>query len=147
MAKVKKICIAKNSGDKMEDVNQIEVIANKGIVNDRYFKDNNDSDLQITLIESENIDYYNRISNSQMPYINFRRNVITREIELNNLVSKYFFIGEVKLLGIRLCDPCKYLQDMLKDKSLVKKLINKGGLRCEIISDGKISTNDIIKII
>tara|TARA_B100000965_G_C19557884_1_gene743086 strand:+ start:315 stop:758 length:444 start_codon:yes stop_codon:yes gene_type:complete len=147
MAKVKKICIAKNSGDKMEDVNQIEVIANKGIVNDRYFKDNNESDLQITLIESENIDYYNRISNSQMPYINFRRNVITREIELNNLVSKYFFIGEVKLLGIRLCDPCKYLQDMLNDESLVKKLINRGGLRCEIISDGKISTNDIIKII
>jgi len=147
MAKVKKICIAKNSGDKMEDVNQIEVIANKGIVNDRYFKDNNESDLQITLIESENIDYYNRISNSQMPYINFRRNVITREIELNNLVSKYFFIGEVKLLGIRLCDPCKYLQDMLNDKSLVKKLINRGGLRCEIITDGKISTNDIIKII
>ena len=147
MSKVKKICIAKNSGDKMEDVNQIEVIANKGIVNDRYFKDNNESDLQITLIESENIDYYNRISNSQMPYINFRRNVITREIELNSLVSKYFFIGEVKLLGIRLCDPCKYLQDMLKDKSLVKKLMNRGGLRCEIISDGKISTNDIIKII
>ena len=147
MAKVKKICIAKNSGDKMEDVNQIEVIANKGVVNDRYFKDNNESDLQITLIESENIDYYNRISNSQMPYINFRRNVITREIELNNLVSKYFFIGEVKLLGIRLCDPCKYLQDMLNDESLVKKLINRGGLRCEIISDGKISTNDIIKII
>ena len=147
MAKVKKICIAKNSGDKMEDVNQIEVISNKGIVNDRYFKDNNESDLQITLIESENIDYYNRISNSQMPYINFRRNVITREIELNNLVSKYFFIGEVKLLGIRLCDPCKYLQDMLNDESLVKKLINRGGLRCEIISDGKISTNDIIKII
>ena len=140
MAKVKKICIAKNSGDKMEDVNQIEVIANKGIVNDRYFKDNNESDLQITLIESENIDYYNRISNSQMPYINFRRNVITREIELNNLVSKYFFIGEVKLLGIRLCDPCKYLQDMLNDESLVKKLINRGGLRCEIITDGKIST-------
>ena len=147
MAKVKKICIAKNSGDKMEDVNQIEVIANKGVVNDRYFKDNNESDLQITLIESENIDYYNRISNSQIPYINFRRNVITREIELNNLVSKHFFIGEVKLLGIRLCDPCKYLQDMLKDKSLVKKLINRGGLRCEIITDGKISTNDIIKII
>tara|TARA_B100000029_G_scaffold291362_1_gene284914 strand:- start:208 stop:651 length:444 start_codon:yes stop_codon:yes gene_type:complete len=147
MAKVKKICIAKNSGAKMEDLNQIKVIANKGIVNDRYFKDSNESDLQITLIESENIDYYNRISNSQIPYINFRRNVITREIELNNLVSKYFFIGEVKLLGIRLCDPCKYLQDMLKDKSLVKKLINRGGLRCEIITDGKISTNDIIKII
>ena len=147
MGTVFEIGISTHPGKEMQKVESIEVVAGKGLLNDRYFKDNNESDLQITLIESENIDYYNRISNSQMPYINFRRNVITREIELNNLVSKYFFIGKVKLLGIRLCDPCKYLQDMLKDKSLVKKLINRGGLRCEIITDGKISTNDIIKII
>ena len=41
----------------MQEINNIKVIASKGIVNDRYFKDNNDKDTQITLIESENIDY------------------------------------------------------------------------------------------
>jgi hypothetical protein len=46
----------------MQEINNIKVIASKGIVNDRYFKDNNDKDLQITLIESENIDYFNKIS-------------------------------------------------------------------------------------
>ncbi len=46
----------------MQEVNTVEVIASKGIVNDRYFNENNDQALQITLIESENIDYYNQIS-------------------------------------------------------------------------------------
>ena len=53
----------------------------------------------------------------------------------------------MKLRGHRLCDPCKYLQDMIKDEKLVKKLLNKGGLRCEILSNGKILVNDKIHII
>ena len=59
MSLVSKICISEKSGKEMQDVNSIHVIANKGIVNDRYFKDNNDKDKQITIIESENIDYFN----------------------------------------------------------------------------------------
>ena len=53
MSFIYKICISKKSGEIMQNVNSIEVIANKGIVNDRYFNDNNDKDVQITLIESE----------------------------------------------------------------------------------------------
>ena len=147
MTEISKICIAQNSGEMMKDVREIEVILNKGILNDRYFKNNNQPDIQITLIESENIDYYNSISDIKIPYINFRRNIITRGVQLNNLVGKQFNIGDIKLMGHRLCDPCKYLQDMLKDNKLVKKLVNKGGLRCEILSSGKISINDKIKII
>ena len=147
MTEISKICIAQNSGEMMKDVREIEVILNKGILNDRYFKNNNQPDIQITLIESENIDYYNSISDIKIPYINFRRNIITTGVQLNNLVGKQFNIGDVKLMAHRLCDPCKYLQDMLKDNKLVKKLVNKGGLRCEILSSGKISINDKIKII
>ena len=35
---------------------------------------------------------------------------------------------------------------ILGQKNLVKELILKGGLRCEILSSGKIFVNDIIKI-
>ena len=62
MSIVSNICIANSSGNKMQEINNIKVIASKGIVNDRYFKDNNDKDTQITLIESENIDYFNKVS-------------------------------------------------------------------------------------
>ena len=71
MSKVFKICITKESGKDLEDTDSISVIANKGIENDRYFNDDNDNDVQLTLIEKENIDYYNSISKSDIHYINF----------------------------------------------------------------------------
>ena len=145
MSEVSKICITNKSSEEMQDVNTVEVIASKGIVNDRYFNENNDQALQITLIESENIDYYNQISETNIPYISFRRNIITKGIQLNDLVGKEFLIGDVKIKGHRLCAPCRYLQEMLKQKNLVKKLLNRGGLRCEILTDGIISVNDPIK--
>ena len=145
MSEVSKICITNKSAEEMEDVNTVEVIASKGIVNDRYFNENNDQALQITLIESENIDYYNQISETNIPYISFRRNIITKGIQLNDLVGKEILIGNVKIKGHRLCAPCRYLQEMLKQKNLVKKLLNRGGLRCEILTDGTISVNDPIK--
>ena len=131
----------------MQDLDTIEVLANKGIINDRYFNENNDQDIQITFIESENIDYVNEISSTSVPYIDFRRNIITKGIKLNKLVDKEFLIGNVKIKGHRLCNPCKYLQDKLNIENLVKKLVNIGGLRCEILTDGRISVKDKIKIL
>ena len=147
MSEVLKICISKNSGEEMQDLDTIEVLANKGIINDRYFNENNDQDIQITFIESENIDYVNEISSTSVPYIDFRRNIITKGIKLNKLVDKEFLIGNVKIKGHRLCNPCKYLQDKLNIENLVKKLVNIGGLRCEILTDGRISIKDKIKIL
>ena len=150
MAEVEKICFTEKFGNKMISVSSVEVKSNKGIVKDRYFKANNDKDLQITLIELENIDYFNKKSNTNIPYIDFRRNIITKEIELNKLVGKEILIGNVKIKGHRLCDPCKYLQDKLKKNNSFKNLsslYNRGGLRCEILSNGIISIKDEIKII
>ncbi len=149
MSLVIQICITEKSGKEIKDANSVEVIANKGIVSDRYFKDNNDKDIQITLIESENIDYFNEKSKTNIPYIDFRRNIITKGIKLNELVGKEILIENVRIKGHRLCDPCKYLQDKLKEKNSFNTLAylqKRGGLRCEILSNGRISVNDKIKI-
>mgnify|MGYP001223588447 FL=1 len=147
MYSVVNICITSESGKKMESMNSIKVIANKGIVNDRYFKENNDKNNQITLIESENVDYYNKISGTNFIPTDFRRNVITKGISLNKLVGKEILIGEVRLKIHDLCEPCRYLQELLGEKNLVKKLLNRGGLRCELLTNGNINVNDPIKIL
>ena len=147
MSEVFEICIADKSGNKMIKVTSVQAVAEKGIINDRYFNENNDVDIQITLIESENIDYYNSVSGSNISYINFRRNIITKGIKLNELVGKELLIGAVRIKVHRLCNPCRYLQEKLKQKNFIKKLVNKSGLRCEILTSGKISINDEIKII
>ena len=82
--------------------------------------DNNDKDTQITLIESENIDYFNKVSGTNFVASDFRRNIITKGIRLNDLINKRIKVGEVNMHVHRLCDPCKYLQDLLSQKNLVK---------------------------
>ena len=144
---VSNLCITSKSGGEMQVVKTINVLANKGIINDRYYKEKNDKDTQITLIESENVDYYNKLSATNILTTDFRRNIITKGISLNQLVGKEIEVGEVKMKVHRLCDPCRYLQDLLNQKNLVKTLLNKGGLRCELLTNGKISINDNIEVL
>ena len=147
MAEVIKLGITANNNQPIEEVNSIEVLANKGIVGDRHFHDFNDPYNQLSLIESENIDEYNTRFGLNIPYINFRRNIVTKGIKLNNLIGKKIQIGSVELEGIELCRPCRHLTEMLDQKNILKEFMRKGGLRCQILSSSKINIGDKIEII
>ena len=144
LGKVVKIGISKNKGNKIVNLNAVEAIKGKGLVNERHFKENNEKRCQITLIEIENINHYNKITGTTIPAINFLRNIVTEGTRLNELIGKEFFIGLVKLKAHDLCRPCKYLQESLQKKNIVKEFLLTGGLRCEILSSGKIYINDQI---
>ena len=147
MAKVFKLGIAANNNQPIREVNSIEVLENKGILGDRHFHDFNDPYNQISLIESENIDEYNIKFGLDIPYIDFRRNVVTKGIQLNELIGKKLKVGSVELEGIELCRPCKHLTEMLDQKNILKEFLRKGGLRCQILSSAKIKIGDIVKVI
>ena len=144
MGKVLKIGITENESNKIVNVNEVEAIKGKGLIGEKHFKENNKKRSQITLIEIENINHYNKISGTQIPAINFLRNIVTEGIRLNVLVGKEFFIGKVKVRAHDLCRPCKNLQEFLQQKNTVEELLYTGGLRCEILSSGKIFINDQI---
>ena len=147
MSQVFKIGIAIKNNKKIKEVDSIEVLANKGVVGDRHFDEYNDPYCQLSLIESENIDYYNTKFGLNISYINFRRNIITKGIKLNDLVGKKLLIGKVKVEGIDLCRPCKHLTEMLSQENILKEFLRRGGLRCQILSSSKISVGDVIKIL
>ena len=145
MPKVNEIAISQDFKGQMKSTNTAEVVANKGIVNDRYFKENNHKKSQITLIEIENINYYNKTFGTSILPADFRRNIITEGIKLNELVGSEFFIGDIKVKAHDLCRTCKSLQDSLKQKSLIKTMMRKSGIRCEILTSGKIFVGNKIK--
>ena len=144
MSQVIQIGIHESSGDKVRAMDTVEAVKGKGLVNNRHFKENNEKKSQITLIEIENINYYNKISRTKIPSINFRRNIVTSGIKLNELLNKEFFIGKVRVKAHDLCRPCKYLQELLKQNNIIKEFLHKGGLRCEILTNGKIYIGDKI---
>ncbi len=147
MAEVFKLGIAANNNQPIMEVDSIKVLANKGIVGDRHFHDSNDPYNQLSLIESENIDEYNIKFGLNIPYINFRRNVITKGIKLNDLIEKKLKIGNVELKAIELCRPCRHLTEMLDQKNILKEFMRKGGLRCQILTSSKINIGDKIELI
>ena len=147
MSKVFKLGITDSNNKKINEVNSIEVLANKGIIGDRHFSEYNDPYCQLSLIESENIDYYNSKYRLDIPYLDFRRNIITQGIRLNDLIGKKIQIGQVLLEGIDLCRPCKHLTEILNQDNIIKEFLRRGGLRCQILSSSKINVGDKIKIL
>tara|TARA_Y100000022_G_scaffold32092_1_gene25370 strand:- start:153 stop:599 length:447 start_codon:yes stop_codon:yes gene_type:complete len=147
MSKVFKIGITDKNNKKINEVKSIEVLENKGVVGDRHFDEFNDPYCQLSLIESENIDFYNSKYNLNIPYVDFRRNIITKGIRLNDLIGKKFLVGNVKVEGIDLCRPCRHLTEILNQENILKEFLRKGGLRCQILSSSIINVGDNIKVL
>ena len=147
MPEVYKLGISIEHNQSISEVNSINVLANQGIVGDRHFKEFNDPYNQLSLIESENIDYYNIKYSLNIPYINFRRNVVTKGIQLNDLVGKKILVGNVELEGIDLCRPCRHLTEVLGQDNIIKEFLRRGGLRCQILSSSSIKIGDQIKVL
>ena len=147
MSEVLKLGITAINNQSIQEVDSIEVIANQGIVGDRHFKKFNAPYNQISLIESEGIDNYNIKFGLNISYIDFRRNIITKGIQLNNLVGKKFQIGKVELEGIDLCRPCRHLSEVLNQDNIIKEFLRRGGLRCQILSSSSIEVGSIIKVL
>ena len=147
MSEVIKIGIAKSKSEEIQEVNEINVSPGKGIIGDRYFHEKNEDRNQLTLIESENIDYYNNKFNLTIPYLNFRRNIVTKGIKLNHLVGKKLIIGKTEIKGIDLCRPCKSLQENLGQGNIIKEFLRMGGLRCAILTSSNIKAGDEIKVL
>src|SRR6266508_2465716 len=73
-----------------------------------------------------------------------RRNIETVGVALNHLVGREFMIGEVRLRGMRLNEPCAHLAQLSK-RGVVKALTHRGGLRADILSDGVIRLGDPVR--
>ncbi len=147
MSEVYKLGVSNKNNQQINEVNSIDVLANQGVVGDRHFQEFNDPYNQLSLIESENIDYYNIKYGLNIPYLDFRRNVVTKGIQLNDLIGKKILVGKVELEGIDLCRPCRHLTEVLGQDSILKEFLRRGGLRCQVLSSSNIKIGDKIKVL
>ena len=147
MSVVYKLGISLKNNQTLHEVKSIDVITNHGVVGDRHFKEFNDPYNQLSIIESENIDYYNIKFGLNIPYINFRRNIVTKGIQLNDLVGKKILVGNVEVEGIDLCRPCRHLTEVLGQDNILKEFLRRGGLRCQVLSSSSIKIGDKLKVL
>ncbi len=141
------IGISPIGGESMTTVEGVRAFAGRGLEGDRYFSnqgtfsDTPGSGRQVTLIESEAIDAVERDCGYKLEYKDSRRNIVTHGVALNDLVGKEFSVGAVRMLGVRLCDPCNH---SFPDGNVKQALVHRGGLRADILNDGVIRVGDAV---
>jgi MOSC domain-containing protein YiiM len=141
---VERIFIGAAAGEPQLECESIVVVAGSGIEGDRYFGRHDEPGQNISLIEAEEIEAFMREHGRSDDLSVSRRNLVTRGIRLNELVGQEFFVGEVRLRGVELCEPCLGLGSALAAPDLpaadvVKQLLHRAGLRADVLTDGVIA--------
>lgn len=144
------IYICSDFGEEMVKKSAVRAIPGRGLEGDRYFKRTElnaeyyDPSKEVTLIEIETLNALKKDFTIDIGKGESRRNLVTQGVPLNHLVDQDFTVGEVKLRGIRLCEPCTHLAK-LTHKDVLPALVHRGGLRVQIISGGTMKVGDIIE--
>ncbi len=147
--RVKGIFVAESAAGPVATVTEARAIAGVGIEGDRYargagtFSPIPGSGRQVTLIESETLEAVARDQRIAIEPARVRRNILTRGVPLNHLVGQEFRVGEAVLRGMRLCEPCKHIEE-LTVAGMLPALIHRGGLRAEVIAGGTIREGDTV---
>ena len=150
---VLEIFITPESGGDMNSVESVSAIEGRGLMGDRYYSLAGtfseaaiEPDQEISLIEAEAFEELSKVHGVELEYSESRRNLVTRNCDLNSLVGKTFQVGAVTLTGIRLCEPCAYLSSKTGNSNLVKQWLHRAGLRARIVRSGQISVGDNITV-
>lgn len=145
------IWLADKHQDKLVKKTFVELHAGSGIVGDRYFNQKTHPGQNISFMEMESVERFNQQFAYEMDLRLPRRNVFTRGVPLNELLGKFFYVGELKFFGVELCEPCADFGEMLLSTTseagftkaeAVRALTSRGGLRADVLSTGILRVGD-----
>ena len=151
--------IAPEASAKMLVVPEARAVPGRGLEGDRYHLGTghysprpSPGGREVTLIEMETVEalFDQLISAGGETYgikisaAETRRNIATRDVPLNHLVGQEFWVGAIRMRGTRLCEPCKYLEDLTQPR-VMTALLHRGGLRAQILGEGIIRVGDVIR--
>jgi len=153
------IHVAAEASAPMQSITEVRAIPGRGLEGDRYFagtgfysKKPSYGGREVTLIEIETVEaLFSGVLSAvgercgiKLAAADTRRNIATSSVPLNHLVDREFWVGGVLMRGTRLCEPCKYLEDLTLH-GVMSGLIHRGGLRALILSDGVIRVSDAVR--
>lgn len=123
-------------GNPMLSVPEVECVAGLGLKGDRFFGHKDNYKGQATFFAGEVYDSLCSGLNvhDKEPSV-FRRNIVTRGIDLNGLIGKTFEIQGVRFAADSECSPCYWMNQAFGPgaETLLK---GQGGLRARILTGG-----------
>lgn len=142
------IYVAPAASAPMEACDRIDAVAGAGLRGDRYatgtgtYSGSGRGPRDVTLIEREAIDAVRTDDGVDVREEQTRRNLITEGVALNHLVGRAFRVGSVRMRGVRLAEPCAYLEQLAGVVGARAAFVHRGGLRAEVLDDGELRVGD-----
>jgi MOSC domain-containing protein YiiM len=116
----------------------IECVAGHGIRGDRFFDYQEDYKGQITFFSLEvfqELCHALEVQDCSPAFV--RRNVMTRDVDLNELIGQDFEVQGVRFHGTGECRPCYWMERAIAPGA-EEFLKGRGGLRARILTDGEL---------
>ena len=107
----------------------------RGIRGDRYFDFKDNYKGQITFFSLEVFDALCGALELHDCSPRCPRNVMTREVDLNDLIGQDFEIQRVHFHGTQECSPCYWMDQAIAPGARILK--GRGGLRARMVTSGK----------
>jgi MOSC domain-containing protein YiiM len=144
---VEQIWVAPSKGAVPIAVGEVEAVAGMGLKGDRFFKRSNTRNpaRQLTLIEREVLDTVATQQGVDLRDGRHRRQIVVSGVRLNDLVGVEFMVGGVRVRGIEWCEPCRRMARLAGEPKAIKAFVHRGGLNAQILSDGIISVDDLVR--
>jgi MOSC domain-containing protein YiiM len=154
VGRVEVVAVAPRAEASMRQVTSALALPGRGLDGDRYAehagtftpRHGPGTGHDLTLIEAEVLDDLDLGGEGRLGYLEARRNLVTRGVDLNSLVGRRFVVGDVECVGRRLCEPCAHLERLTYD-GVLRALIHRGGLRADILTGGTISQGDAVEAV
>jgi MOSC domain-containing protein YiiM len=140
------IFVAPQSAANMVSIPEVRALADRGLEGDRFLRDSWDAvkraDKAVSLIEEEVLQLAAaELGKESIAHLT-RRNLVTRGVPLVELLHREFTIGDVRMRGIRLFEPCGHLVKVTGMPDIFKALHHRSGLKAAILTDGTIRCGD-----
>lgn len=122
----------------VRDVADVECVAGKGLVGDRYFASRKDLKGQVTFFEARVVEgIRSHFKLPKLPASVFRRNLIVDQVNLREWIGRQFRFQGLIFEGAQECKPCHWMDRVVETgvQDYLKKEF-RGGLRARVISGG-----------
>ena len=131
----------------MTEMNEVELIAERGVRGDYTALGRGGGKRQVTLLQDEHLDVIARLVGRERvtPY-DLRRNVVVRGINLLALRSRTFRIGAATLEGTGTCEPCSKMERAL-GKGGYNAVRGHGGILARVVIGGVIRVGDEVDFV
>lgn len=151
-----KIYISPDKDIPMHEVESATLVAEKGIVGDRYFDGQGGTwtdiypknDRQISILNLADINAFAQHGIKLNP-VDLRRNVLVEVPDISKFMNQKFFLGNTVLISHRYSYPCGLLERRLNQTGIIacgKQHNIMLGINCQILYGGEISVGDKIRL-